>query len=154
MNEEIKEIKWSKKEVVERPTPDRWGNDLPDYPIKVNVYRWKSYRLEKELYGENRLYYHIAKDDPVRKLLTADFPNYENSEEQGTKLYSIGETPLYLCDDRGSYTVCSYSNIKEATRTLQYILENGLLGRQEWVNPREEYVWNVLSYKPKRDKTN
>jgi len=150
----MENIKWSKKEVVERHHLDRWGNDLPNDTLKVNVYRWKNYRLEKELYGENRLYYHIAKDDPVRKLLTADFPNYENSEEQGTKLYSIGETPLYLCDDRGSYTVCSYSNIKEATRTLQYILENGLLGRQEWVNPREEYVWNVLSYKPKRDKTN
>ena len=145
MNEEIK---WSKKEVVERPTQDRWGNDLPDYPLKVNVYRWKNYRLEKELYGENRLFYHIAKDDLVRKLLTVAFP-YENSEEQGIELYSTGENPLYLCDELGSYTVCSYSNIKEATRTLQHILENGLLGRQEWVNPREEYVWNVLSYKPK-----
>ena len=148
MNEEIK---WSKKEVVERPTPDRWGNDLPDYPIKVNVYRWKSYRLEKELYGENRLFYHIAKDNLVRKLLTADFPNYENSEERSTELYSIGETPLYLCDYHGSYTVCSSSNIKEATRSLQYILENGLHGRQEWVNPREEHIWGVLSYKPKID---
>ena len=144
----MENIKWSKKEVVERPTPDRWGNDLPNYPIKVNVYRWKNYRLEKELYGENRLFYHIAKDDLVRKLLTVAFP-YENSEEQGIELYSTGENPLYLCDELGSYTVCSYSNIKEATRTLQYILENGLLGRQEWVNPREEYVWNLLSYKPK-----
>ena len=149
MNEEIK---WSKKEDVERPTPDRWGNDLPDYPIKVNVYRWKNYRLEKELYGENRLFYHIAKDDRVRKLLTADFPNYENSEERSTELHSIGETPLYLCDDHGSYNVCFYKNIKEATRSLQHILENGLRSRQEWVNPREEYVWGVLSYKPKRDK--
>jgi len=118
MNEEIK---WSKKEVVERPTQDRWGNDLPDYPIKVNVYRWKNYRLEKELYGENRLFYHIAKDD------------------------------LYLCDDHGSYNVCSCSNIKEATQSLQHILENGLRNRREWVNPRKEYVWGVLSYKPKRD---
>ena len=115
MNEEIK---WSKKEVVVRHHLDRYGR--PEYQtFDVNVYRWKNYRLEKELYGENRLFYHIAKDDP------------------------------YLCDELGSYTVCSYSNIKEATRTLQYILENGLLGRQEWVNPREEYVWNLLSYKPK-----
>ena len=142
----MENIKWSKKEVVERPTQDRWGNDLPNDTFKVNVYRWKNYRLEKELYGENRLFYHIAKDDRVRKLLTT---TWENSEEQGIELYSIGETPLYLCDALGSYTVCSYSNIKEATRTLQYILENGLLGRQEWVNPREEHVWNVLSYKPK-----
>ena len=140
MNEEIK---WSKKEVVERPTPDRWGNDLPNDTLKVNVYRWESYRLEKELYGENRLFYHIAKDDLVPSI-------YENSEEQGVE-FSIGETPLYLCDELGSYTVCSYSNIKEATRTLQYILENGLFARKEWVNPREEYVWNLLSYKPKRD---
>jgi hypothetical protein len=135
MNEEIK---WSKKEVVERPTQDRWGNDLPNDTFKVNVYRWKNYRLEKELYGENRLFYHIAKDNPLR-------------EELAVVAYLIGETPLYLCDELGSYTVCSYSNIKEATRTLQYILENGLLGRQEWVNPREEHVWGVLSYKPKRD---
>ena len=144
MNEEIK---WSKKEVIERPTNYRIRSK-PVVNIKVNVYRWKNYRLEKELYGDNRLSYHIAKDDRVRKLLTVAFP-YENSEEQGIELYSIGETPLYLCDDFGSYNVCFYKNIKEATRTLQYILENGLLGRQEWVNPREEHVWGVLSYKPK-----
>ena len=146
----MENIKWSKKEVVVRPTPDRWGNDLPNYPIKVNVYRWKNYRLEKELYGENRLFYHIAKDDLVRKLLTVAFP-YENSEEQGIELYSTGENPLYLCDDHGSYSVCFFSNIKAATRRLKYILENGLHGRQEWVDPREEHVWNILSYKPKRD---
>ena len=136
----MENIKWSKKEVVERHHLDRYGR--PEYQtFDVNVYRWKNYRLEKELYGENRLFYHIAKDDLVPSI-------YENSEEQGVE-FSIGETPLHLCDDHGSYTVCSYSNIKEATRTLQYILENGLLGRQEWVNPREEHVWNVLSYKPK-----
>ena len=140
----MENIKWSKKEVVVRPTQDRWGNDLPNYPLKVNVYRWESYRLEKELYGENRLFYHIAKDDLVPSI-------YENSEEQGVE-FSIGETPLYLCDDHGSYNVCFYSNIKEATRSLQYILENGLRNREEWVNPREEHVWGVLSYKPKRDK--
>ena len=110
MNEEIK---WSKKEVIERPCNYRIRSK-PVVNIKVNVYRWKNYRLEKELYGDNRLSYHIAKDD------------------------------LYLCDEHGSYNVCFYKNIKEATRTLQYILENGLLGRQEWANPREEYVWGLL----------
>ena len=123
MNEEIK---WSKKEVVERHHIDRWGDDLPNDTFKVNVYRWKNYRLEKELYGENRLFYHIAEE-------------------------WVDQVDYYLCDELGSYTVCSYSNIKEATRTLQYILENGLLGRQEWIDPREEYVWNLLSYKPKRE---
>ena len=132
------EIKWSKKEVVERHHIDRWGNDLPNDTLKVNVYRWKNYRLEKELYGENRLFYHIA----------------EERQDLGTLYRDIDQEYLdsYLCDEHGSYTVCSYSNIKEATRTLQYILENGLLGRQEWVDPREEYVWNLLSCKPKRDK--
>jgi hypothetical protein len=143
----MENIKWSKKEVVVRHHLDRYG--YPTYPrFDVNVYRWKNYRLEKELYGENRLFYHIAKDDRVRKLLTT---TWENSEEQGIELYSIGETPLYLCDEHGSYSLCSITTIKEATRTLQYILENGLFARKEWVNPREEYVWNLLSYKPKRD---
>ncbi len=129
----MENIKWSKKEVVERPTQDRWGNDLPNYPIKVNVYRWKNYRLEKELYGENRLFYHIACIVRVGKITKSSYD-------------------LYLCDYHGSWNVCFYKNIKRATQQLQYILENGLRNRQEWVNPREEYVWGVLSYKPKRDK--
>ena len=138
----MENIKWSKKEVVVRHHLDRYG--YPTYPrFDVNVYRWKNYRLEKELYGENRLFYHLAKDDLVPSI-------YKNSEEQGVE-FSIGETPLYLCDDHGSYNVCFYKNIKEATRTLQHILENGLRSRQEWVDPREEYVWNLLSYKPKRE---
>jgi len=152
----MENIKWSKKEVVERPTQDRWGNDLPNYPLKVNVYRWKSYRLEKELYGENRLFYHIAKDNLVRKLLTADFPNYENSEERSTELYSIGETPLYLCDYNGSLQsphAQFFSTIKEATQWLKFFLESD---EEEsigvWINPKEKHIWGVLSYKPKRKK--
>ena len=94
MNEEIK---WSKKEVVVRHHLDRYGR--PEHQtFDVNVYRWKNYRLEKELYGENRLSYHIARDN------------------------------LYLCDYGGSLQnphAQFFSNIKEATQSLQHILENG-----------------------------
>ena len=127
----MENIKWSKKEVVERQLKvSRTYKErrMASYPIKVNVYRWKNYRLEKELYGENRLSYHIVEERQNVQALDRNSPDVD----------------YYLCDDYGSYNVCFYKNIKEATRTLQYILENGLLGRQEWANPREEYVWGLL----------
>ena len=122
MNEEIK---WSKKEVVVRHHLDR--NGYPEYPrFDVNVYRWKNYRLEKELYGENRLFYHIARDN------------------------------LYLCDYGGSLQnphAQFFSNIKEATQWLNFFIESD---EEEsigvFINPKEKHIWGVLSYKPKRDK--
>ena len=131
----MENIKWSKKEVVERPHQDRWGNDRPQYTFKVNVYRWKNYRLEKELYGENRLFYHIV----------------EERQDLGALYSDPSDLDYYLCDYSGSYSLCSITTIKEATRNLQYILENGLHDGQEWVDPTGDYVWNILSYKPKRD---
>jgi len=129
----MENIKWSKKEVVERHHIDRWGDDLPNDTFKVNVYRWRNYRLEKELYGDNRSFYHLAK---WMKNESANWLSYD----------------LYLCDYHGSWNVCFYKNIKRATQQLQYILENGLHDGQRWADPTVDYVWNLLSYKPKRDK--
>ncbi len=126
MNEEIK---WSKKEVVVRHHLDRYGR--PEYQtFDVNVYRWKNYRLEKELYGENRSSYHIAKDN------------------------------LYLCDNSGSFHVSFFNTIKSATLALENVLSYGLYDYRDyyeeeyfnrWVNPSEKYIFGLLSYKPKRD---
>ena len=125
MNEEIK---WSKKEVVVRHHLDRYGR--PEYQtFDVNVYRWKNYRLEKELYGENRSSYHIAKDN------------------------------LYLCDNSGSFHVSFFNTIKSATLALENVLSYGLYSDdyyeeeyfERWVNPSEKYIFGLLSYKPKRD---
>ena len=116
----MENIKWSKKEVVVRHHLDRYG--YPEYPrFDVNVYRWKNYRLEKELYGENRLSYHIAKDD------------------------------LYLCDWHGSSHVSFFNTIKSATLALENVLSYGLYSDERWVDPNEKYIFGLLSYKPKRD---
>ena len=128
----MENIKWSKKEVVERHHLDRYGR--PEYQtFDVNVYRWKNYRLEKELYGENRLFYHIVEE---KHDLGAIYSDQEYIDH-------------YLCDYHGSWNVCFYKNIKRATQQLQYILENGLHDGQKWADPTVDYVWNLLSYKPK-----
>ena len=119
----MENIKWSKKEVVERHHKDPYGK--PEYQtFEVNVYSWKNYRLEKELYGENRLFYHIAKDD------------------------------LYLCDYGGSLQsphAKFFSTIKEATQWLNFFIESD---EEEsigvWINPKEKHIWGVLSSKPRR----
>jgi hypothetical protein len=115
MNEEIK---WSKKEVVERPflnyRKDR--EPMPGQKYKVNVYRWGDYRLEKELYGENRMSYHIAKGDS------------------------------YLCDMHSANpSVKFFSNMKSATLSLKHCLENGLRNRECWANPEEEFIWGLMA---------
>ena len=125
MNEEIK---WSKKEVVERHHKDGNGYDLPHRTFKVNVYRWKNYRLEKEMYGENRLSYHLGASSP-----------------------SAYSAPLYLCDWHGSYHVSFFKTIKDATLALQNVLSYGLYSSQRWQDPNEKYIWGLLSYSPKRD---
>ena len=137
----MENIKWSKKEVVERHHLDRYGR--PEYQtFDVNVYRWKHYRLEKELYGVNRLFYHIV----------------EEKHDLGA-LYSDQEyIDHYLCDYHGSLASPNakfFSNIKEATQWLKFFLESD---EEEsigvWIDPEEKHIWGVLSYKPKRDKTN
>ena len=62
MKKEI-EIKWSKKEVIERPRlclGSAKGRFKEREPIggtyKVDVYHWEDYRLEKELVGTFQLY--------------------------------------------------------------------------------------------------
>ena len=146
----MENIKWSKKKVVVRPHLDRYGRPHQSQRFDVNVYRWKNYRLEKELYGENRLFYHLVRmwDQEEWESHLGGAPP---SEWKGSYSAFYGQTPLYLCDYNGSYHACFFRNIKEATRNLQYICENGNDGGREWVNPREKYVWGVLAYKPKRE---
>ena len=126
MNEEIK---WSKKEVVVRHHLDRYGR--PEHQtFDVNVYRWKNYRLEKELYGENRLSYHIVEE-------------------------WVDQVDYYLCDYGGSLQsprAQFFSTIKEATQWLNFFIESD---EEEsigvWIDPKEKHIWGVLSYKPKRE---
>jgi len=137
----VTEIKWSKKEVVVRHHLDRYG--YPTYPrFDVNVYRWKNYRLEKELYGENRLSYHIV----------------EERQDLGALYRDIDQEYLdyYLCDYHGSLVsphAKFFSTIKEATQWLKFFLESD---EEEsigvWINPKEKHIWGVLSYKPKSKK--
>ena len=118
------EIKWSKKEVVERPILNLGsakGKFKVRDPIggtyKVNVYRWEDYRLEKELYGsENRLFYHLAKGDK------------------------------YLCHTySGSPEVKKWTNIKSATQHLNYILENDGLDKECWADPKDGFIWGLFA---------
>ena len=137
----MENIKWSKKEVVERHHLDRYGR--PEYQtFDVNVYRWKNYRLEKELYGENRLSYHIVEERQNVQALYSNSPDVD----------------YYLCDYNGSLVsphAKFFSTIKEATQWLKFFLESD---EEEsigvWIDPEEKHIWGVLSYKPKRDKTN
>jgi len=135
----MENIKWSKKEVVERHHRDRYGK--PEYQtFDVNVYRWKNYRLEKELYGENRLSYHIVEERQNVQALDRNSPDVD----------------YYLCDYGGSLQsphAQFFSNIKEATQWLKFFLESDeedSIG--VWINPKEKHIWGVLSYKPKRKK--
>jgi len=134
----MENIKWSKKEVVERHHRDRYGK--PEYQtFDVNVYRWKNYRLEKELYGENRLSYHIVEECQNVQALDRNSPDLD----------------YYLCNYHGSLTsACTvrfFGTIKDATQALEFFLENDedeSIG--VWINPEERHIWGLLSCKPRR----
>ena len=135
----MENIKWSKKEVVVRHHLDRYGRP-ESQTFDVNVYRWKNYRLEKELYGENRLSYHIVDERQNVQALDRNSPDVD----------------YYLCDYHGSLVsphAQFFSNIKEATQWLKFFLESD---EEEsigvWINPEEKHIWGVLSYKPKSKK--
>ena len=121
MKEEI-EIKWSKKEVIERPIlclGSAKGGFKVREPIggtyKVDVYHWEDYRLEKELKGADRTY-HIAKGK------------------------------LYLCDEYGGNPEAVWWFKKKlATQHLEYILENGLMDREIWANPEDGFIWGLMA---------
>tara|TARA_R110001583_G_scaffold148874_1_gene300768 strand:+ start:117 stop:476 length:360 start_codon:yes stop_codon:yes gene_type:complete len=116
------EIKWSKKEVVERPIlclGSAKGRFKVREPIggtyKVDVYHWEDYRLEKELKGADRTY-HIAKGD------------------------------LYLCNKHsGNPEAVWWFKKKLATQHLEYILENGLMDREIWANPEDGFIWGLMA---------
>ena len=110
-------IKWSKKKIVSKDWKVWRDNKLivePLNEIEVYIYSWNEYKLIKELYGENRSYYFLAKG------------NY------------------YLCDESG-HRARMFNNINHATKHLEYILENGLMSRDRWVNPNVERISNVLT---------
>tara|TARA_R100000656_G_scaffold118013_1_gene91564 strand:+ start:562 stop:927 length:366 start_codon:yes stop_codon:yes gene_type:complete len=118
------EIKWSKKEMVERPFLNlgrrnaRFKNREPiGGTYEVNVYHWEDYRLEKELKGaSSERTYHIAKDNS------------------------------YLCDSRnGTPEVKWWFKKKDATRHLKYILENDLMDKEFWANPEDGFIWGLMA---------
>ena len=63
-------VKWSKKEIETRPflTWNRKGERVETgryINIEVYVYRFQDYRLEKELYSDNRTCYHLYKGNDI-----------------------------------------------------------------------------------------
>lgn len=61
-------VKWSKKEVETRPflTWNHKGERVETgRNIEVYVYRFQDYRLEKELYSDNRTCYHLYKGNDI-----------------------------------------------------------------------------------------
>tara|TARA_R100001163_G_C5066574_1_gene205076 strand:+ start:25 stop:366 length:342 start_codon:yes stop_codon:yes gene_type:complete len=113
----VNSIKWSKKLVISKDWM-MWNSDYKrvnsNIKIDVYIYSWNEYKLIKELYGENRSYYFLAKGND------------------------------YLCDESG-YRARMFNNINHATKHLEYILENGLMSKDRWVNPNEERITNVLT---------
>jgi hypothetical protein len=70
-------VKWSKKEVETRPflTWNRKGERVETgLDIEVYVYRFQDYRLEKELYSNNRTCYHLYKGNDI--LCIKNFGRY------------------------------------------------------------------------------
>ena len=116
------EIRWSKKEVVERPILHLGlanGRFKEREPIggsyKVNVYHWEDYRIEKELIGTDRTY-HISKGD------------------------------LYLCNKHGACPEAVWHFKKKlATLHVEYILENGLRDREIWINPEHRSISGLMA---------
>ena len=110
-------IKWSNKKVISKQWKVWRDNKRivePHNEIDVHIYSWNEYELIKELYGENRSYYFLAKDNE------------------------------YLCDESGA-RARMFNNIKNVTKHLEYILENGLMSRDCWKNPNDEFVSNTIT---------
>jgi len=122
----MSDIKWSKKEIVSKDWKVWRDNKLiiePHNEIDVYIYSWSIFKLIKELYGENRNYYFLTM-------------RWDSTKEKSYE--------TYLCDESG-YRARMFNNINHATKHLEYILENGLMSRDRWVNPNVERISNVLT---------
>jgi|21_taG_2_1085346.scaffolds.fasta_scaffold225487_1 hypothetical protein len=122
----MSDIKWSKKEIVSKDWKVWRDNKLiiePHNEIDVYIYSWSIFKLIKELYGENRNYYFLTM-------------RWDSTKEKSYE--------TYLCDESG-HRARMFNNISNATKHLEYILENGLMSRDRWVNPNVERISNVLT---------
>lgn len=118
----MSQIKWSKKLVISKDWKF-WNRDnervvFPHNEIDVYIYSWNEYKLIKELYGENRNYYFLAKGDD------------------------------YLCDETGYRARMFNnikSATKHLEYILENGLNSYGLDRDSWVNPEKNRVTNCLT---------
>lgn len=130
----MSDIKWSKKEIVSKDWKVWRDNErklIPHNKIDVVIYVWRDYKLIKELYGENRHYYHLAKERSY----------YHKAKD---KRYYAN---YYLCTDEGkdSSRVCKFQNIKSATKYLDSYIENVVVDKHIWRNPNEDYIFGIIT---------
>tara|TARA_R110000803_G_scaffold161983_1_gene225591 strand:- start:460 stop:852 length:393 start_codon:yes stop_codon:yes gene_type:complete len=127
-------IKWSKKKIVSKDWKSWRDNErklIPHNEIDVVIYVWNEYRLIKELYGENRHYYHLAKEQSY----------YHKAKDKRYDYLS------YLCtnESKDSSRVCKFENIKLATKHLDSYIENVVADKHIWRNPNETFVFGILT---------
>lgn len=110
-------IKWSKKKIVSK-----------DWKV------WRDNTRIVEPHNEIEVYIYSWNVYDLIKELYGENRSY----------YFLTKFDCYLCDESG-YRARMFNNINNATKHLEYVLENGLMSRDRWVNPNEERISNVLT---------